>query len=215
MSVPGTTSPLLRVRSRLLAGCKRPVLSTLVLLCASLLILTVDFLLPMETDMTAFLILPLMGLTVCRGPKPALAAAWGMAVLKEAADRLRWGDTVPWSVTPVNIIIWGTVATALVLLAAAAMEAQRLREAQVQLRTLQQTMVTVQDIVRNRLQLVTMIADLLDGGILPQQKHVVRLREAIDEMLALLDRLSRVEEVTVDEVAMGLHAVRLAPEDEE
>jgi hypothetical protein len=198
-----------------LAGCHHPVLSTLVLLGASLLILAVDFLLPMETDVTAFLILPLMGLTVCRGPKMALAAAWGMAVLKEAADRLRWGDSVPWGVTPVNIIIWGTVATTLVLLVAAAMEAQRLREAEVRLRTLQQTMVTVQDIVRNRLQLVTMIADLLERGILPQQKHVVRLREAIAETLSLLDRLSRVEEVTVDEVAMGLQAVRLAPEEEE
>jgi hypothetical protein len=175
----------------------------------SLLILTADFLLPMETDVTAFLILPLMGLTVCRGPKPALAAAWGMAVLKETADRIRWGDAVPWSVTPLNIIIWGTVATALVLVVAAAMEAQRLREAQVQLRTLRQTMVTVQDIVRNRLQLVTMIADLLDGGIVPQPKHVARLREAIVEMLSLLDQLSQMEEVTVDEVAEGLHAVRL------
>jgi hypothetical protein len=208
MSFSGTRSLLLRLYDRMLAGCRHPVLSTLLLLGTSLLIIAIDALAVMELDLTALLILPLIAVTLCRGPKLGLGAAWGMAVLKESADRLRWGDSVPWYITSGNIIIWGTVATLLVLLVTTAKEAQRLHEAEVQLRTLRQTMVTVQDIVRNRLLLVTITSDLLEAGIMPQPRHIKLLRSAVIETLALLNQLSRVETFTVDEVAEGIHAVR-------
>jgi hypothetical protein len=149
--------------------------------------------------------------TICRGPKVGLAAAWGAAILKETADRLRWGESVPWFVTPCNVLLWGVVATLLVLLVAAAKEVQRLHETEVQLRTLRQTMVTVQDIVRNRLLIVTVASDLLDAGIMPQPQHVKLLRGAVVEILALLNQLSRTQKVTVEQVGEGIQAVRIEP----
>lgn len=213
MSFRGATPSLLHLRSHLLAGCDRPFLSTLSFLVCSLLIVTADAWLPPGANITALLLLPLLGAAVCCGPKVGIAGAWGVAAVQQGADHLRWGINLPWGMTLLNILIWGAVGTILVLVVVAAMQAQRLREAEVQLRTVQQTMVTVQDIVRNRLQLVTVISDLLEAGVMPQSRHVRLMRSAAVEMLALLDRLSKIEKVVVDEVATGVQAVRITPSD--
>jgi hypothetical protein len=92
------------------------------------------------------------------------------------------------------------------------MQAQRLREAEVQLRTLHQTMVTVQDIVRNRLQLATVVCDLLDAGVMPPARYSARLRAGAIEMLVLLDQLGRVETVTLFELSDGVRGVDIEPE---
>jgi hypothetical protein len=208
---PGAAPYLRPLRDRLRAACHHRTLFTGLCLGSSLLIIALDVLFFLELDLTALLILPLIAVTACCGPRLGLGAAWGAAVLKEAADRLRWGDSVPWFVTPANILIWGIVASVLVVLVAYALEAQRLQTFEVQLATLRQTMVTVQDIVRNRVQMVTVVCDLLEAGITPQPRHIVRLRTAVTEMLALLDQLSQMEEVNVAEVATGIQAVRIDP----
>jgi hypothetical protein len=128
-------------------------------------------------------------------------------VLAEAANLVRWGNSVPWFVTPLNIAIWGTLATLFVLIIVSAMQAQRLREEAVQMQTLRQTMVTVQDIVRNRLQLVTVVCDYLDGGVLPPALYIKRMRAGAIEMLALLDELVRAKAIKVYELSDGVRGV--------
>jgi hypothetical protein len=91
------------------------------------------------------------------------------------------------------------------------MQAQRLRESELQLRTLHQTMVTVQDIVRNRLQLVTVVCDLLDAGVMPPARYSERLRAGALEMLALLNQMGQAETVTLYELSDGVHAVSITP----
>jgi hypothetical protein len=193
----------------LCVACEHKKATVVASLCLALLTIAVDFRLPAEIDLTVLLALPLMLVAACCGLKLALATGWTVAVLAEVANRMRWGDSVPWFVTPLNIVIWGALATLFVLVVAYAMQAQRLREEAVQMQTLRQTMVTVQDIVRNRLQLVMAVCDYLDGGVFPPALYIQRLRAGAIEMMALLDQLAGAEALTVYELSDGVRG--LAP----
>jgi hypothetical protein len=179
------------------------------LICLALLTIALDLWLPAEVDLTILLALPLALVTIWWGLQAGLITGWTIAVLAEAANHLRWGDSVPWFVAPLNILIWGALVTVFVLVVTSAMQVQRLREEAVQLQTLQQTMVTVQDIVRNRLQLVTVVCDFLDEGVMPPARYSKRLRASTNEMMELLDELGQAENVTLYTLSDGVRGVAI------
>jgi hypothetical protein len=197
----------MRIDKLLCAACEHKKATCVASFCLALLTIAVDLRLPAEIDLTVLLALPLMLVASCCGPKLGLATLWTVAVLAEAVNRMRWGNSVSWFVTPLNIAVWGTLASLFVVIVASAMQAQRLREEAVQMQTLRQLMVTVQDIVRNRLQLVTVVCDYLDGGVLPPALYRQRLRAGAIDMMALLDELARAEAVTVYELSDGVRGV--------
>ena len=88
------------------------------------------------------------------------------------------------------------------------LETQQLRESYLRLQTLQQTMVTVNDIVRNRLAVLLAVCDILDEGRTPSARQLTRARAVIEEIVHQLDRLGRLEVVAVKEVA-GVEAIDL------
>jgi TolB-like protein len=51
------------------------------------------------------------------------------------------------------------------------------------------------------------LCDILDEGRTPTPRHISRARGVIEEIVHMLDRLGRLEVVTVTEVAAGVEAV--------
>ena len=88
------------------------------------------------------------------------------------------------------------------------LETQELRESYIRLQTLQQTMVTVNDIVRNRLAVLLAVCDVMEEGRTPSARQLTRARAVIEEIVHQLDRLGRLEVVAVKEVA-GVEAIDL------
>jgi hypothetical protein len=182
-------------------------LSAILIIVLAALILFADLLLPSAADYGAFLLVPLLLATYCGGWKFGVPLGWVMVGFEQYIRFVQVPDVNAGLTMVINFFIWGIVASLIVALTASALEARELRESYVRLRTLQQTMVTVNDIVRNRLHVLLALCDILDEGRTPTPRHISRARGVIEEIVHMLDRLGRLEVVTVTEVAAGVEAV--------
>lgn len=198
--------PPLALHERLFGFCRRRVLALSMPIVLAALILLAELMLPSTADYGAFLLIPLLLATYCGGWKYGVALGWLLAAAEQFAGCQQLGGTTSGSAAFINFFIWGTVSTVLVALTSSILETQELRDAYVQLRTLQQTMVTVNDIVRNRLAVLLAVCDVLEEGRMPSARQLNRGRAVIEEIVHLLDRLGRLEVVTVKEVA-GVEAI--------
>ncbi len=199
--------PPFALHERLFGFCRRRVLALSLPIVLAAFILLAELVLPSPADYGAFLLIPLLLATYCGGWKYGVALGWLLAAAEQFAGYQQLGATTSGSAI-VNFLIWGTVGTVLVALTSSILETQELRESYVQLRTLQQTMVTVNDIVRNRLTVLLAVCDVLEEGRMPSARQVNRGRAVIEEIVHLLDRLGRLQVVTVKEVA-GVEAIDL------
>jgi hypothetical protein len=202
-------SPPIALHERLIGFCRRRVFATLLPPGLAALILAAEYLLPSSADYAAFLLVPLLLFTYCRGALYGVAFGWVVAGAEQIIRFHKLGGEISAATGVVNWVIWGTVATLLVLLTNSVLEVHALRLGYVQLRTLQQTMVTVNDIVRNRLGVLLALCDLLQEGRTPSPQQVSRARMVIEDIVHQLDRLGRLEVVTITEVAAGVEAVNL------
>lgn len=198
--------PPMALHERLLGPCRNRALALIVPIALSALILLADLLLPTPADYAAFLLVPLLFATYCSGWKYGVTLGWVLAVAEQFVRYQLSGGTISLTVSVSNAVIWGTVATLLVALTNSILETQQLRESYLRLHTLQQTMVTVNDIVRNRLAVLLAVCDILDEGRTPSARQLTRARAVIEEIVHQLDRLGRLEVITVKEVA-GVEAI--------
>ena len=196
------------LHERLLGTCRNRALALIMPVALSVLILLADFLLPTPADYAAFLLVPLLLATYCSGWKYGVTLGWVLAVAEQYVRYQQSDGSVSILASASNIAIWGTVATLLVALTNSVLETQQLRESYLRLQTLQQTMVTVNDIVRNRLAVLLAVCDILDEGRTPSARQLTRARAVIEEIVHQLDRLGRLEVVAVKEVA-GVEAIDL------
>jgi hypothetical protein len=193
---------------RVLGPCRNRVLARIMPIALSTLILLADLLLPVPADYAAILLVPLVLATYCVGWKYGIVLGWVLAVSKQLVRYQQPGDAISGITFVSNIFVWGTVATLLVALTTSILEALESRKSHVRLQTLQQTMVTVNDIVRNRLTVLLALCDVLEEGRIPSAHQLRRARSVIEEIVHQLDRLGRLEVVTVKEVG-GVEAIDL------
>lgn len=198
--------PPLALHERLLGPCRNRTLALSMPIALSVLILLADLLLPTPADYAAFLLVPLLLATYCSGWKYGVTLGWVLAAAEQFVRYQQSGGAISITASVLNAVIWGTVATLLVALTNSILETQHLRESYLRLQTLQQTMVTVNDIVRNRLAVLLAVCDILDEGRSPSARQLIRARAVIEEIVHQLDRLGRLEVVAVKEVA-GVEAI--------
>lgn len=86
---------------------------------------------------------------------------------------------------------------------------EELRQTNIRLETLRQTMVTVNDVVLNRLQVMQFLLHLAEQGkpLTPEQAQMGKT--ALDEIAASLRDLSHLTTYETAEVVEGIHAVRV------
>ena len=194
------------LHERLLGPCRSRTLALIVPIALSALILLADLVLPTPADYAAFLLAPLLLATFCGGWKYGVSLGWVLAIAEQYIRYQQSGGTISVTTFVSNAVVWGTVATVLVALTSSILETQQLRESYLRLQTLQQTMVTVNDIVRNRLAVLLGVCDVLEEGRMPSARQLGRARAVIEEIVHQLDRLGRLEVVAVKEVA-GVEAI--------
>ncbi|MFN8467791.1 MAG: hypothetical protein U0X20_19685 [Caldilineaceae bacterium] len=86
---------------------------------------------------------------------------------------------------------------------------EELRQANIRLETLRQTMVTVNDVVLNRLQVMQFLLHLAEQGKPLTAKQAQMGKAALDEIAASLRDLSHLTTFETTEVVEGIHAVRV------
>jgi hypothetical protein len=86
---------------------------------------------------------------------------------------------------------------------------EELRQANVRLETLRQTMVTVNDVVLNRLQVMQFLLHLAEQGKPLTNAQAQMGKAALDEIAASLRDLSHLTTYETTEVVEGIHAVRV------
>ncbi len=86
---------------------------------------------------------------------------------------------------------------------------EELRQENIRLETLRQTMVTVNDVVLNRLQVMQFLLHLSDQGKRLSDEQVQMGRAALDEIASSLRDLSYLNTYETTEVVEGVHAVRV------
>ncbi len=197
-----------------MALCRRPLLAWGLPLLLAGFILVVDLLLPAPVEFAAFLLAPLLLATYCRGWQYGVALGWLLAAAEQILRQLDTAVSATGAATDAaaNVLIWGAAATLLVLITASAWKTQQAREQSIRLRTLQQTLVTVNDIVRNRLGVLLGVCDVLEEGRMPSARQVASAHTVLQEIVQMLDQLGRLKVVAVQEVAKGVEAVSIDPD---
>jgi hypothetical protein len=107
----------------------------------------------------------------------------------------------------VFLLLVAGLATVYLLRLARYMEA--LRRANLRLETLQQTMVTVNDIVLNRLQVMQYMIHLAEQGKPLTADQIDLGKSAVEEVAVKLRYLSHINRYETTEVTSGVHAVRM------
>jgi hypothetical protein len=120
----------------------------------------------------------------------------------------------PLSAEVINIALLFFVGIATVYLVRTLKHMEELRQENVKLETLKQTMITVNDIVLNRLQVMQFMMHLADQGkpLSPEQAQLGKV--ALEDMAAKLKELSHLQEYETTEVTEGVHAVRVPKQSE-
>lgn len=115
----------------------------------------------------------------------------------------------PLSTELINAFLLFLVGAATVYLLHLAKRMEALRQENLRLETLQQTMVTVNDIVLNRLQVMQFVIHLADQGKPLTPSQIEMGRGALEEVAVKLRELSQLSQYETTEVTSGVHAVRV------
>ena len=115
----------------------------------------------------------------------------------------------PLSAELINVFLLFLVGAATVYLLHLAKRMEALRQENLRLETLQQTMVTVNDIVLNRLQVMQFVIHLADQGKPLTPNQIELGRGALEEVAVKLRELSQLSQYETTEVTSGVRAVRV------
>jgi hypothetical protein len=115
----------------------------------------------------------------------------------------------PPAIELVNMLLLFFAGLATVYLLHLARHLEELRQAKLRLETLQQTMVTVNDIVLNRLQVMQFMIHLAEQGRPLSPEQIKLGKNELDEVAAKLRELSQLSHYETTEVTSGVHAVRV------
>jgi hypothetical protein len=107
----------------------------------------------------------------------------------------------------VSLLFFVGIGTVYLLRTVKAME--ELRQENIRLETLQQTMITVNDIVLNRLQVMQFMMHLTTQGKPLTPEQVQLGKTALDDIAARLHELSRVNRYETTEITAGVRAVQV------
>ncbi|GIK71595.1 MAG: hypothetical protein BroJett021_05830 [Chloroflexota bacterium] len=146
-----------------------------------------------------------------------LGSGWGaIAAVAMLAAQL-WVYAVVWRVASSQLILTTLLNSGIIYAITIAMfvvvhDVNRLREENLRLRTLRQTMVTVNDIVFNRLQYFNVLLDLADAGVVPKPQQIETGRRALRDVTKKLRQLSALDQVTSYRAAGDIEAVLLEDE---
>ncbi len=122
---------------------------------------------------------------------------------------LAWHQPYPLSAALANLVLLLFAGIATVYLLRLAQHRQELRRKNMRLETLEQTMITVNDIVLNRLQVLQFILDLTEQGK-PISAEQIRLgKAALEDVAARLREVSELNEYETAEVTAGVRALRV------
>ncbi len=126
-----------------------------------------------------------------------------------AAYFAAWPRPYPLSAETINLALLFFVGIGTVYLLRTLKHMEELRQENIRLETLHQTMITVNDIVLNRLQVMQYMMYLAEQGK-PLTADQVRLgKTALDDIAVKLRELSHLSSYETTEVTAGVHAVQL------
>lgn len=175
----------------------------------ALVVLVLDFAVPPHIEFSIIYAILIAAATQFVGWRLGLALAGFLPASHFMFYLLVGRDLFPLTaeLMAVFLLLFAGVATVYLLRLARYME--DLRQANVRLETLQQTMVTVNDIVLNRLQVMQFMIHLAEQGrpLSPEQIHMGK--EAVDEVTIKLRHLSQLSRYETTEVTSGVRAVRV------
>jgi len=144
-----------------------------------------------------------------------LGAMWGVAIagamlLAQLGVYLAvWPQPFPALFVATALVNRGIIYLFAILMLAAIKDAHRLREENLRLRTLRQTMVTVNDIVLNRLQLIAAMVDLCEEGRPLTAANFAAARRVLKEVTQKLRRLGSQETAASYRAAGDIEAIVL------
>jgi hypothetical protein len=168
-----------------------------------------DMAAPEVLDVSDLFLVPVAAATLFLGWQLGLALALMMAVAHYSAAIIGWPQATYGDATFADLVVHlGMYCTAIYFMRAASQRRQ-LREENLRLETLRQTMVTVNDIVRNRLQAVNCTLEIAhDEGKLSELQFI-RTEQATKEIVEQLNRLGSLQYVHTVQVIDGVDAVQL------
>jgi hypothetical protein len=118
-------------------------------------------------------------------------------------------EPYPLSVEAINLALLFFVGIGTVYLLRTLKQMEELRQENLRLETLQQTMITVNDIVLNRLQVMQFMMHLGDQGKPLTRSQVQLGKSALDDMADRLHDLSHLSRYETTEVTAGVRAVHV------
>jgi len=177
----------------------------------------------------SFLMLCAVGADLLSGPEINFSAGYFLVVALAAyALGPAWGTSVAVIILFARLVIyafvWHTMSPLLFLttllnsgiiyaitiaMFVVVHDANRLKEENLRLRTLRETMVTVNDIVFNRLQYFSVLLELAEAGVVPKPRQIESGRRALDDVTKKLRQLSSLTHVTSYRAAGDIEAVLL------
>lgn len=188
---------------------RHPVTAGTIIVLLSFAMLALDFAWPPYIEFSVIYALLIAAGTQFAGWQLGL----GLAVLLPGVHLLIYAliapPAFPLSTELVNAFLLFLVGIATVYLLQLAKRMEALRQENLRLETLQQTMVTVNDIVLNRLQVMQFMIHLAEQGRPLTPGQIELGRGALEEVAVKLRELSHLSQYETTEVTSGVHAVRV------
>lgn len=186
-----------------------PVLTGAAVASLAILVLLLDFASSPYVELSIVYVILIAAGTQFTGWQFGLALASFLPASHFMLYLLVGNSMFPLSIELFNIGLLFFAGVATVYLLRLAHHLEELRQANLRLETLQQTMVTVNDIVLNRLQVMQFVIHLAEQGRPLSPEQIKLGREALDEMAVKLSHLSQLSQYETTEVTSGVHAVRV------
>lgn len=203
--------------ARLLQGLSRAAdylshhatLTSVVVALLALAMLALDFTLPPYVEFSVLYAILIAAATQFAGGRLGLALAFCLPVAHILLYALAGNQPYSLAIELGNVFLLWLAGLATVYLLHLARRMEELRQANLRLETLQQTMVTVNDIVLNRLQVMQFMIHLAEQGKPLTADQIYLGKSALDEVAVKLRHLSQISRYETTEVTSGVHAVRV------
>jgi hypothetical protein len=210
MNPSNLTAPLLHGLSSAADYLSRhSAVTSVVVSLLALAVLALDFTLPPYVEFSILYAILIATATQFAGGWLGLALAFCLPVAHILLYTLTGNQPYSLAIEFANVFLLWLAGLATVYLLHLARRMQELRQANLRLETLQQTMVTVNDIVLNRLQVMQFMIHLAEQGKPLTADQIYLGKSALDEVAVKLRHLSHISRYETMEVTSGVQAVRV------
>lgn len=186
-----------------------PTVTGIIVALLALTVLVLDFALPPYVEFSVIYAILIAIATQFAGERRGFILAFSVPALHLAIYTLAGNQPYSLSIEIGNVFLLLVAGLATVYLLRLARYMETLRQANLRLETLQQTMVTVNDIVLNRLQVMQFMIHLAEQGKPLTADQIYLGRSVLDEVAVKLRHLSHINRYETTEVTSGVHAVRV------